>query len=137
MAIFRFPKRKLRRLIQQGEYEAAVRFGTGLEPRFGEDADFLFIMGSLYYIVEDAQKALHYFDRSLQAGGSEEDRIGALHLKANVHIHLEEHAAALECCRKILALDPRHAEALQITGALEGDGDGEKEKRGDKQGPDA
>lgn len=119
MALFRFPKRRLRKLIQQGEYEKAMGFGNSLEPKFSRDTDFLFIMGSMYYMVGDAQRALHYFDRSLRI---EPDDVETLHLKANVHLHLEEHGAALECCRRILAKDPGHREASQIADALDGEG---------------
>jgi len=114
-ALFRFPKRKLRKLIQQGEYEQAIEFGNSLEAKFSDDADYHFIMGSIYYIVEDAQKALHYFDHSLRIGGDDAE---TLHLKANVHIHLKEYDAALECCKKILAEDPEHQEAQRIVGEL-------------------
>ena len=115
MALFRFPKRKLRKLIQQGEYEQAIEFGISIQRRFSEDADYLFIMGSVYYIVEDADKAMHYFDRSLAA---RPDDIEALYLKANIHVHLAEHEDALKCCRHILKLDPQHLEAQQIAHSL-------------------
>lgn len=118
MPLFRFPKRKLRKLIQQGEYEDAVEYGNSLESRFSDDSDYLFIMGSLYYIVEDAQKALHYFDRSLAISS---DDVETLHLKANVHIHLKENDIALDCCKKILLKDPKHKEAQQIVDALSED----------------
>ncbi len=116
MALFRFPKRKLRKLIQQGEYEDAIAFGNGLASKFSDDADYHFIMGTIYYIVEDAQKALQYFDRSLEI---KPDDVEVLHLKANVHVHLKEHDAALECCRRILKQDPEHEEAKRIVDALE------------------
>jgi len=115
MPLFRFPKRKLRKLIQQGEYGEAIAFGNGLASKFSGDADYHFIMGTIYYIVEDAQKALQYFDRSLEI---QPDDTETLHLKANVHVHLGERDAALECCRRILRRDPKHAEARRIADAL-------------------
>ena len=118
MALFRFPKRKLRKLIQQGEYEDAIEYGKSLEPQFSQDYDYYFIMGSIFYIVEDAKKALHYFDRSLSIN---KDDIETLHLKANVHLYLEENDLALECCKKILQKNPKHKEAQQIVDALESD----------------
>ena len=116
MAFFRFPKRKLRKLIQQGEYEDAIEYGNSLETKFSQDTDFLFIMGSLFYILEDAKKTLHYFDRSLEI---KSDDVETLHLKANVHLHLEENDVALDCCRRILEIDPKHRESIEIVEKLE------------------
>ena len=116
MAFFRFPKRKLRKLIQQGEYEKAVEFGKSLEEKFAKDPDYLFIMGTLFYIVEDAKRALFYFDKVLEINT---DDVEALHLKANVHLHLKENEIALKCCERILKKDPKHREAQQIIDALE------------------
>ena len=64
-SLFRFPKRKLRKMVQKGDYREALEFGNSLEEKFSEDADFLFIMGSIYYMLENADNAIHYFDRSL------------------------------------------------------------------------
>ena len=111
VAIFRFPKRKLRKLVQQGEYVDAIEFGQSIEGRFSNDPDFLFIMGTIYYLVEDASHALAYFDRSLKI---KPDDVEPLHLKANIHLHLEQHDEAQECCTRILELDPGHKEAQQI-----------------------
>ena len=41
---FSYPKRKLRKLINEGEYEQAIKFGDELESKFSSDPDFLFIM---------------------------------------------------------------------------------------------
>ena len=118
MAFLKFPKRNLRKLIQRGEYEQAINLGNELEPKLGKDADFLFIMGSIYYTVEDAQKALHYFNRALKIKPGD---IDTLHLKANIHAHLKERDAALTCCRQILEQDPDHREARLLADALDGD----------------
>lgn len=116
MPIFRFPKRKIRKLIQQGEYADALALGRSLEPRLGDDPDFLFIMGTIYYIVEDAPKALEYFGRCLKI---KPDDVETLYLKADVHLHLGEHDIALEHCKRILQLDPDHQQARQITDFLD------------------
>ena len=39
--LFSYPKRKLRKLISQGEYEKAIEFGNELEVKFSKDPDFL------------------------------------------------------------------------------------------------
>ncbi len=118
MALFRYPKRKLRKLIQQGEYEEAIALGNSLASKFANDTDYLFIMGSIYYIVEDANKALHYFDRVLAV---KPDDVETLYLKTRIHISREEHDTASECCRQILKQNPKHTEARHILESLEDD----------------
>ena len=49
--LFSYPKRNLRKLINDGEYEQAIEFGNQLEQKFSNDPDFLFILGSMYYIL--------------------------------------------------------------------------------------
>ena len=49
--LFNHPKRKLRKFIENGEYEEAIHFANTLEEKFAKDPDFLFIMGlSLIHI---------------------------------------------------------------------------------------
>ena len=109
--LFTYPKRHLRKLIKEGEYKEAIEFGHSIEEKYADDADFHFIMGTLFYILEDAQKALDYFDRSLQLNSSD---IEAWLLKGNIHLYLKEKQQVLECCNKILDIKPDHtgAEAL-------------------------
>ena len=38
--LFSYPKRKLRKLIDQGEYEKSIEFGNELEEKFSQDPDF-------------------------------------------------------------------------------------------------
>ena len=64
--LFSYPKRKLRKLINQGEYEKAIDFGNELEVKFSQDPDFLSIMGSMYYMLKDEKKTLHYLDKVLE-----------------------------------------------------------------------
>ena len=64
VSLFRYPKRRLKKLIREGEYVEAIEFGKSLESKFSDDPDFLFIMGSVYVIVEDTKKALPYFEKS-------------------------------------------------------------------------
>jgi hypothetical protein len=56
-------KRHLKKLIRDGEYTDAIVFGKNLEPEYSDDSDFMFIMGSIYFIVDDATKALPYFEK--------------------------------------------------------------------------
>ena len=66
VGLFKYPKRKMKKLLKDGEYDEAITFGKSLESEYSEDHDFMFIMGSAYFIVEDAEKALPYLSKALQ-----------------------------------------------------------------------
>ena len=85
--LFSYPKRKLRKLIGQGEYEQAISFGNELEAKFSKDPDFLFIMGSMYYMLNDEEKTLHYINRVLEINPYD---VETLSLKLRVHQFLKE-----------------------------------------------
>ena len=109
--LFNYPKRKLRKLVKEGEYKEAVEFGKSLEKKNPNDADLLFIMGSIFYILKDAKSALNYFDRVLEIYKFDSE---TLLLKANVHVFLKEYETAISCCKKILDIEPENMEAYQI-----------------------
>ena len=64
VGLFKHPKRRLKKLLKDGEYDEAIEFGKSLESQYSDDSDFMFIMGSVFYIVDDSKKALPYFDNS-------------------------------------------------------------------------
>lgn len=109
--LFNYPKRKLRKLVKEGEYKEAVEFGKSLEKKNPYDPDLLFIMGGLFYILKDAKSALNYFDRALEIYDFDSE---TLLLKANVHIFLKEYKTAISCCKKILDNEPENMDARQI-----------------------
>jgi len=111
VSLISYPKRKLRKMAKNGDYKEALEFGHSIEEKFSEDADFLFIMGSIYYILEDAENALHYFDRSLNEGDPDTE---TLFLKANVHFALKENDTVRECCEEILKMNPDHNDAKDL-----------------------
>ena len=111
MGLFKYPKRHLRKLIKEGEYREAIDFGKTLEPKYSDDYDFMFIMGSIFFIVEDAKKALPYFEKSLQLNNND---IETLTLKTNTHLALQQKEEAIECCKHILKLQPSNQEAKDL-----------------------
>lgn len=113
--MFRYPKRKLRKLISRGEYEQAVELGDSLESELGRDPDFLFIMGSLFYIVEDDRRCISYLERSLKVLPGDTE---ALQLRTNAHLRLGERAEARKCCDLLLEADPGNQEAARIRDQL-------------------
>lgn len=112
---FNYPKRKLRKMVKNGDFKEAIEFGNSLEEKLGRDPDFLFIMGSIYYTIENADNAIHYFDRVLQIHDFDTE---ALYLKANVHFAIKEHKDAKECCTRILDIDPDHNGAKELLRAI-------------------
>ncbi len=116
VSLFRYPKRRLKKLLKDGEYDEAVKFGKSIEAEFSEDHDFMFIMGSVYFIVEDAKKALPYFEKAFQLDPNDVEN---LTLKTNVHLALEQKDKAIDCCKKIIELDPKNSEAQDLLEELE------------------
>ncbi len=116
VGFFKKPKRQLRKLIKDGEYNEAIEFGKSLESEYSDDPDFMFIMGSAYFIVEAPQKALPYFEKSYELNNND---IEVLTLKTNVHLALEQKDKATDCCKKILELQPKNLEAQQLLEELE------------------
>ena len=118
VGLFSKPKRHLKNLVKEGDYKEALEFGKSLESKFSKDADYLFIMGSIYYILGDSKNSLHYIDNVLEIDKFDTE---ALLLKSNVHLYLEEYETAYDCCKKILEIDPENKEAKEIRDKLEED----------------
>jgi tetratricopeptide (TPR) repeat protein len=116
VSIFRYPKRRLKKLIREGEYVDAIEFGNSLESKFSDDPDFMFIMGGVYVILEDAEKALPYYEKAVQLDNND---IETLKLKTDVHLALEQKNKAIDCCKRILELEPKNYEAKDLLEELE------------------
>ncbi|HET6517825.1 MAG TPA: tetratricopeptide repeat protein [Nitrosopumilaceae archaeon] len=116
VGLFSYPKRHLKKLVKNGDYKEAIAFGESIEKKFSQDSDYYFIMGSIYYILEDASNALSYFEKALSLNPNDAE---TLLLKANVHAFLKEAEQVKDCCKKILEIDPDNAEAKNILKNLE------------------
>ncbi|HJJ22504.1 MAG TPA: tetratricopeptide repeat protein [Nitrosopumilus sp.] len=116
VSLFRYPKRHLKKLIKEGEYVEAIELGKSLESKFSNDHDFMFIMGSAYFIVEDAKKALPYFEKAFQLDNND---IETITLKTNVHLALQQKDEAIICCKQILKLESKNSEAQRLLEELE------------------
>lgn len=114
--LFKHPKRRLKKLLKDGEYDKAVVFGKSLESEYSNDSDFMFIMGSIFFIVDDAQKALPYFEKAFQLNNND---VETLTLKTNVHLALQQKDKAIDCCRRIVQLQPKNSEAQKLLEELE------------------
>ena len=118
VGLFNYPKRKMRKLVDNGDYEGALKLGHILEKekKYQYDEQLLFIIGSVYYILGNADKSLEYLDKSLEISSNDTE---ALLLKANVHIHLKEKNIAIDCCRKILEIDEENWKVKDLLSDLE------------------
>ena len=114
--LFSYPKRKLKKLIKEGEYEEAITFGNTMDKEYRYDPDYLFIMAGMFYILDDAKKTLHYVDRVLEIN---EFDIEGLGLKLRIHQHFKENDKVIECCKRILKIDSDAYDVRDILNELE------------------
>ena len=113
---FSYPKRQLKKLVKDGDYAEALEFGKSLQEKFSNDADYMFMMGSIYFILEESKKAIDYFEKSLNLNPND---VETLTLKTNAHLSLQQKDEAIECCEKIIKLEPKNYEAHGLLEKLE------------------
>lgn len=106
-----YPKRKMKKFIKDGEYVEALAFGREIESKYADDHDFMFIMGSTYFIVEDLKNAVLYFEKALSLN---KDDLETLRLKTNAHLALGQKQDAIICIDRILDMEPKNDEALDL-----------------------
>lgn len=116
VGVFSFPKRHLRKLVQNGDYLEAIEFGKNLEKKHSDDADLLFMIASIYYLNGDAQNTLSYLDKTLALNQNDTE---ALLMKANLHLYLKDKEQAVDCCEKLRKIDPQNKEIDEILDKLE------------------
>ena len=114
--LFSYPKRNLRKLIKEGEFEEAIALGNSMEEKYQYDPDFIIIMASVFYILQDPKKTLQYLDRVLEINEHDTDALG---LKLRVHQHFKENSKVVECCKKILEIDSDAYDVKAILDELE------------------
>ena len=114
--LFSYPKRKLKKLIREGEYEEAITLGSTMDEEYRYDPDYLFIMAGMFYILDDAKKTLDYVDRVLEIN---EFDIEALGLKLRIHQHFKENDKVIDCCKRIQKIDSDAYEVRDILNNLE------------------
>ncbi len=116
VGFFNKPKRHIKKLLKDGEYDEAIKFGLNLESEYSDDHDFMFILGSAFFIVDDAKRALPYFEKAFEL---DNDDVETLTLKTNVHLALEQKNEAIECCKLVVKLQPKNSEAQDLLEKLE------------------
>jgi len=116
VGLFKHPKRHIKKLLKDGEYIEAIEYGKNLESQYSDDHDFMFILGSAFFLVDDAKRALPYFEKAFQLDNEDVD---TLSLKTNVHLALDQKDEAIACCKYIVKLEPKNTEAQDLLEKLE------------------
>ena len=116
VGLLSYPKRKLKKLIKEGEYKEAIAFGNTMEEEYEYDPDFLFIMAGMFYILDDPKKTLHYVDRVLEINEYDTEALG---LKLRIHQHFEENDKVIDCCKRILKIDSDAYDVRDILNEME------------------
>ncbi len=111
-----YPKRHLKKLINKGEYIEAIEYAKSIESKFENDYDFWFIFVGVYFILDDAKKAIPYLEKSLEL---KDDDIETLIIKTNAHLFLKQKDEAIECCKRIIQIEPDNYEAHGLLEKLE------------------
>ena len=88
-----------------------------MEEKYRYDPDFMFIMASILYILQDPKKTLQYIDRVLEINEYDTDALG---LQLRIHQHFKENDKVIGCCKKILEVNSDAFDVRDILNELEG-----------------
>ena len=103
--------KELKKLVKEKQYTAALKTGAEYLKKTPNHHDVLFIVGGIYYMENKYKTAISYFDKSLEIGSYD---IDVLLLKAFSHQKLGENKLAIQCCEKILEVDPKNKATLEL-----------------------
>ncbi len=105
-------KRKdLRKLVNQKQYDDALKLGLEILQKTQEEQNVFFIVGGIYYMRNQYQTAIPYFEKALDIGAYD---IEVLTLKANSHYFLGDPKKAIACCKKIKEIDPKNKAVAEL-----------------------
>jgi len=97
--------KEIKKLVKAKKYSDALKSGTEYLEKTPNHHDVLFIVGGIYYMKNNLNAAISYFDKSLEIGSHDVD---VLLLKAYSHQKLGENKRAIQCCNKIREIDPKN-----------------------------
>ena len=109
------PRRKLRKLVKEKKYDEALEYGHGIEKTLVHDPDISFIIGTIYFILGNAEKTILYMDKTLEIGQYD---IDALSIKASVFLNQKNKSGVRKCCDKIREIDPKNKALKEIEAEL-------------------
>jgi len=103
--------KELKKLVKEKKYTNALKSGTEYLEKIPNHHDVLFIVGGIYYMKNKYKIAISYFDRSLEIGPYD---IDVLLLKAYSHQKLGKNERSIQCCDKILEIDPKNKKVSEL-----------------------
>ena len=103
--------KEFKKLLKNKKYSEALKSGTEFLKKVPDHHDVLFMVGGIYYLKNKYKTAISYFDKSLFIG---EYDVDVLLLKAYSHQKLGENKPAVQCCDKILEVDPKNKSVEQL-----------------------
>ena len=109
--------KEIRKLVKEKQYDKALRSGLEYLKNVPEHHDVLFIVGGIYYMQKKYPSAILYFDKALEIGSYD---IEVLSLKANAHYSMGENKHALQCCEKIMEVDPKNKFVAELRTKIDG-----------------
>jgi len=103
--------KEIKKLVKEKKYSDALKSGTEYLEKTPNHHDVLFIVGGIYYMKNNLNTAISYFDKSLEIGSHD---IDVLLLKAYSHQKLGENKRAIQCCDKIREIDPKNKAVSEL-----------------------
>jgi len=103
--------KELKKLVKEKKYTDALKSGIEYLEKTPNHHDALFIVGGIYYMKNNHNTAISYFDKSLEIGSYD---IDVLLLKAYSHQKLGENKRAIQCCDKIREIDPKNKAVSEL-----------------------
>ena len=110
------PRRRLRKLVKEKKYDDALKYGHEIEKTLEHDPDISFIIGTIYFILGNAEKTILYMDKTLEIGQYD---IDALSIKASVFLNQKNKSGARKCCETIRDIDPKNKALKEIETELD------------------
>lgn len=99
-------------LYQAGQYEEAIDVGLEADGIFPDDTGIQFLVGSVYFIKNDHEKALEWFDKALKNPAKPEFKSAIWGSIGDVHAATRNWAKADSAYDKALALNPENENVL-------------------------
>ncbi len=97
--------KELKKLVKEKKYTDALKSGTEYLEKTPNHHDVLFIVGGIYYMKNNHNTAISYFDKSLEIASYD---IDVLLLKAYSYQKLGENKRVIQCCNKIREIDQKN-----------------------------
>lgn len=107
--------KEMKKLVKEKKYAEALKLGTDYLHEVPNNHDVLFTVGGIYYLQNKHRSAISYFEKALEIGTYDVD---ALLLNAYSHQKLGENKRAMQCCEKILEIDPKNKSVSNLLGEL-------------------